>query len=232
AAVEEEGQEDGQHDANRQPTSEGRMEKGKEAENPSAEGATQQPGQNGDGKDTEKQKDDHPPADVTPQKPSAGATSEWSHMQLAPHSEPADNKTDEEDLQWQEMPALAEHRIYDDWGKVLAKSYDEAAEDDYGYSGLGGAGKGYTRVQVDDDAQSATSMDEHTAYLFKDGGMTQNTLLDEEGDEEARDVVGQMDTTKNLLTEAQKFAYVGVVRLAINEMVGFAESLERTKGTK
>ncbi|RMZ12445.1 hypothetical protein D0862_02639 [Hortaea werneckii] len=231
AAVEE-GQEGGQHDADKPSTSEERGAKGKEVDMPSAEGATQRRGQDDDGKDTEKKEDELPPADVTPQKPSAGATSEWSHMQLAPHSEPADNKTNEEDLQWQDMPALAEHRIYDDWGKVLAKSYDEAAEDDYGYSGLGGAGKGYTRVQVDDDAQSATSMDEHTAYLFKDGGMAQNTLLDEEGDEEARDVVGQMDTTKNLLTEAQKFAYVGVVRLAINEMVAFAESLERTKGTK
>ncbi|KAI7139462.1 hypothetical protein KC324_g16369, partial [Hortaea werneckii] len=59
APVEDEGQKGGQHDANRQPPSEGRTEKGKEAENPSAEGATQQPGQDGDGKNTEKQKDDH-----------------------------------------------------------------------------------------------------------------------------------------------------------------------------
>ncbi|KAI7069906.1 hypothetical protein KC352_g42667, partial [Hortaea werneckii] len=145
AAVEEEGQEGGQHDADKPSTSEERAAKGEEVDRPSAEGATQRPGQEDDGKGTEKKKDELAPADVTPQKPSAGATSEWSHMQLAPHSEPADNRTNEEDLQWQDMPALAEHRIYDDWGKVLAKSYDEAAEDDYGYSGLGGAGKGYTR---------------------------------------------------------------------------------------
>ncbi|TKA21767.1 hypothetical protein B0A50_08692 [Salinomyces thailandicus] len=184
------------------------------------------------GKETDPRSDHLPPSDhTTPQKPAVGATSEWSHMQLAPHAE--EKKSEDEEVSWQEMPALAEHRIYDDWGKVLAKAYDEEAsgDEDYGYGGLGGASKGYTRVQIDDDAQSATSMDDHTAYLFKEG-TGQNTALADEDDEEARDLVSQMQTTKTLLTEAQKFAYVGVVRLAINEMMTFLEGMERTKATK
>lgn len=163
-------------------------------------------------------------------KPSLGGTSEFSHQQLAPHAEAEEEE--EEEQKWQDMPALAEHRIYDDWGKVLAKSYDEVDENDnkVAYGNLGGAGKGYTRVQIDEDAQSATSMDDNTAYLFKDG-MPSNALADE-GEDEARDIVTQMQTTKELLTEAQRIAYVGVVRLSINTMAQEVDAFEKTKGTK
>ncbi|KAK5134336.1 hypothetical protein LTR08_006516 [Meristemomyces frigidus] len=169
-----------------------------------------------------------PSSSHSPQKPSVGAASEWSHQQLAPHADVAEER-DEED-QWQAMPALAEHRIYDDWGKVLAKSYDEVDDDKVAYGNLGGAGKGYTRVQIDDDAQSATSMDDNTAYLFKD--QTAHNALADEDDEEGKDIVAQMQTTKELLTEGQRIAYVGVVRLAINKMGAELELLEKTKGTK
>ncbi|KAK5124121.1 hypothetical protein LTR85_001824 [Meristemomyces frigidus] len=172
--------------------------------------------------------DGQPSSSRTPHLPSAGATSEWSHQQLAPHAAVEEDKDEEQS--WQTMPALAEHRIYDDWGKVLAKSYDEVDDDQVAYGNLGGAGKGYTRVQIDDDAQSATSMDDNTAYLFKDQ-QASNTLAEEE-DEEERDIASQMQTTKELLTEAQRIAYVGVVRIAINKMASDLETLEKVKGAK
>ncbi|KAH9815667.1 putative membrane protein [Teratosphaeria destructans] len=161
----------------------------------------------------------------TAQKPSVG---EYSHQQIAPKEE-EDAKEEEEEEQWQEMPAYTEHRTFDDWGKVIAKGYDEMDEDTVAYGNLGGAGKGYTRVQMDEDAQSATSMDENTAYLFKD--QYARNALDPE-DDEARDLAMQMDTTKELLTEAQKFAYIGLVRLAINVMVREFDQYEKTKGAK
>ncbi|KAK3675656.1 hypothetical protein LTR78_004297 [Recurvomyces mirabilis] len=157
---------------------------------------------------------------------SLGTTSEFSHQQLTNN---ADEEEEETELKWQEMPALAEHRIYDDWGKVLAKSYDEVESNAYAYGDLGGAGKGYTRVQIDEDAQSATSMDESTAYLFKE--QYARNALDEE-DDEGRDIASQMNTTKELLTEGQRIAYVGVVRLAINRMAHDLEALEKTKNTR
>ena len=153
---------------------------------------------------------------------SVGA-SEWSHQQLAPQADVAEE--DDDKGEWQEMPAFATHRIYDDWGKVLAKEYDEVDDEHLTYSTLGGAGKGYTRVQVDDDAESATSMDDNTAYLFKDPHVS-NTLHD---DEEGRDIVEQMQTTKELLTEGQRIAYVGVVRLSIGKMLNEIARLEKTK---
>lgn len=159
-------------------------------------------------------------------KKSTGA-SEWSHQAMAPHVEEGDD-TKEDDLQWQEMPALATYRQYDDWGKVTAKAYDEAEDESMSYAQLGGAAKGYTRVQDDEDAQSATSMDDNTAYLFKEGYA--RNALDEE--DEARDLISQMQTTKELLTEGQRVAYVGVVRLSMFQMVSDIEALPRTKGAR
>ena len=150
--------------------------------------------------------------------------SEWSHMQLAPKQEKKEEEEDEGE--WQTMPAFATHAIYDDWGKVLAREEAELYEED---PNLGGAGKGYSKVNIDEDAQSATSMDDDTAYLFKQGGRT-TTLA--EDDEEGRDMLSQMQTTKELLTEGQRIAYVGIVKLCSMEMVKELDSLERTKGAK
>ena len=153
----------------------------------------------------------------------AGAISEWSHQVLAPQR--VEVEANEHEVEWQEMPAIAPYDLYDDDGKLVARgarSYDDEPS-----PGLGGAGKGYTRVQIDEDAQSATSMDDNTDYLFKPNGTA--TASD---DEEQRDLVAQMQATKDLLTEGQRIAYIGVTRLAMAEMVKELEGIEATKGTK
>jgi len=151
--------------------------------------------------------------------------SEWSHQQLAPH--PVVMREKEEDSEWQNMPAFAAYDLYDDDGKLIAREAHDSDGEDDAYQGLGGAGKGYTRVQIDDDARSATSMDENTSYLFKEKG---TNVVDE--DEEHRDPLAQMQATKDLLTEGQRIAYVGVTRLAMVGMVKELEDIEGTKGTK
>lgn len=153
--------------------------------------------------------------------------SEYSHMALAPQSHTTVEKEDEG--QWQTMPAYARYDMYDDDNKLIAKENEEELEDMTGYGNLGGAAKGYTRVTMDDDAESQTSMDENTAYLFKE---KTTTLQEDEEDEAARDPLAQMQTTKNLLTEGQRIAYVGLVRLAIVAMEEKPNKLERTRGTK
>ncbi|KAF4877452.1 putative membrane protein [Colletotrichum siamense] len=152
--------------------------------------------------------------------------SEFSHQQLTADKE---EEKDDDDGEWQEMPAFAPYDIYDEDNRLVAKEYTEDVDNEkYGYGGLGGAGKGYTRVIMDDDAESATSMDDNTQYLFKDVKSTAMT----EDDEEARDAVSQMQATKDLLTEGQRIAYVGLTRLEIHHMVKEAESIEHTRGTK
>ncbi|OLN95918.1 putative membrane protein [Colletotrichum chlorophyti] len=153
--------------------------------------------------------------------------SEFSHQQLT-----SDKKEEEEDDdgEWQTMPAYAPYDIYDEDNKLVAKEFkeEEDEKEKYGYGGLGGAGKGYTRVIMDDDAESATSMDENTQYLFKDVKGTSMT----EDDSDTRDAVSQMQATKDLLTEGQRIAYVGLTRLEIHNLVKEAEAIEHTRQTK
>ncbi|KFA52488.1 hypothetical protein S40293_05636 [Stachybotrys chartarum IBT 40293] len=153
------------------------------------------------------------------------SASGFSHQQLSTQEE---SKHDDADDGWQEMPSYARYDMYDDDDRLIAREYDEAEVEKYGYGGLGGAGKGYTRVMIDDDAESATSMDENTQYLFNKEGKS-TSMVD---DSDARDAVSQMQATKDLLTEGQRIAYVGVVRLEIANMVKAAEAVEMTKRSK
>ncbi|KAL8734145.1 MAG: hypothetical protein Q9166_001630 [cf. Caloplaca sp. 2 TL-2023] len=176
--------------------------------------------------------DDHPPgAPITSDIPNSTAAaaptgvSGWSHQALAPQEVKKDDH--HEDEGWQDMPALAQYDLYDDDGRLIAREAREADEPANAYTGLGGAGKGYTRVQIDEDALSTTSMDENTDYLFK----TKEGEAVEDEDEQ-RDPLAQMQATKDLLTEGQRIAYVGVTRLAMATMVKELEEIEVTKGTK
>lgn len=151
--------------------------------------------------------------------------SEYSHMaQKAPEEAPHD---EDDDGGWQTMPAYARYDMYDDDNRLIAKENAEELEDMHGYGNVGGAAKGYTRVIMDDDVESVTSMDDNTAYLFKE----RSTMLHDE-DEAARDPLAQMQTTKSLLTEGQRIAYVGLVRLAIVDTAKRLTKLERNRSTK
>ena len=152
-----------------------------------------------------------------------GGASGWSHQALAPHKPREDHEQEEE---WKDMPAFAPYDLYDDDNRLIAREEKNSDDEDNAYAGLGGAEKGYTRVQVDEDARSATSMDENTDYLFKPKG---TDLAD---DEEQRDPLAQLQATKNLLTEGQRIAYVGVTRLAMAKMVKELDDMEGTKNTK
>ncbi|KAG4028485.1 hypothetical protein MFRU_021g00750 [Monilinia fructicola] len=149
--------------------------------------------------------------------------SEWSHQ----HTTVPDPKSPppEED-EWQTMPAYAPYDIYDDDNRLIAREAHESDDEPDAYAGLGGAGRGYTRVQLDEDAQSATSLDENTQYLFKD---VNGTGAGEAEDEEQRDALSQMQATKDLLTEGQRIAYVGMTRLILSKMLEQQELLVAAK---
>lgn len=151
--------------------------------------------------------------------------SEWSHQRLTEQEE-SDEEKQESEGEWRDMPALGEFDVYDDYGRIVARG-SKQEDDEAVYRGLGGAGKGYTRVQLDEDAMSATSMDEDTSYLFKEGHTNSAGV-----DEELRDSVTQLQATKDLLTESQRIAYVGVARLTIYQMVKELQDIEPTKSSK
>jgi hypothetical protein len=158
-----------------------------------------------------------------------GPISEYSHQQLSQPTQKDKVKTEDDIGGWQTMPAYARYDMYDDDNRLVARENLEELEDMSGYGNLGGAAKGYTRVVMDDDVDSQTSMDENTAYLFKEKG---NALLDDDDDEAARDPLAQMQTTKNILTEGQRIAYVGLARLALIEMENRLSGIEVSRGNK
>ncbi|KAI0206260.1 DUF726-domain-containing protein [Astrocystis sublimbata] len=151
--------------------------------------------------------------------------SEFSHQQLTASKEKEDDDGEDE---WQTMPAYAPYDIYDDDNRLVAKEHNPDEDDSYGYAGLGGAGKGYTRVIDDEDAESETSMDDNTRYLFNNVKSTSMTEMDEE----QRDAVSQLQATKDLLTEGQRIAYVGIARLEMAKMVKDLDQAGRLKKAK
>ncbi|KAJ5367675.1 hypothetical protein N7541_001616 [Penicillium brevicompactum] len=170
---------------------------------------------------------DQPRSSISKQKPAQ--VSEWSHQRLAQPGahQPESDEEEEEPDEWTSMPALGEFDYYDDYGRLIARGAKEEG-DEAVYQGLGGAGRGYTRVQLDEDAQSATSLDEDTSYLFREAGGNSAGLVGEE----LRDSISQLQATKDLLNETQKIAYVGVVRLSIHAMNRDLASIATTKSTR
>ncbi|KAK9486361.1 hypothetical protein V1527DRAFT_495876 [Lipomyces starkeyi] len=122
---------------------------------------------------------------------------------------------------WQEMPVYASHDIYDDDGNIIAHEEVPSEDEEEENKRRGGAGKGYTRVTLDEeDAENAGYIDESTKYLFRD---------DDPTDIQARNPLNQMHATKELLTDTQRIAYVGLCKLA---MVDMATDLARKKGSQ
>ncbi|KAK9374395.1 uncharacterized protein V1513DRAFT_446254 [Lipomyces chichibuensis] len=131
----------------------------------------------------------------------------------------AENRTNEDG--WQEMPVFASHDIYDDDGNIIAHEEVPSEDEEEENKRRGGAGKGYTRVTLDeDDAENAGYIDESTKYLFHD---------DDPTDIQARNPLNQMHVTKELLTDTQRIAYVGLCKLV---MVDMATDLARKKGSE
>lgn len=155
----------------------------------------------------------------------APSVSEFSHQHIKSSKETEDK---DDDGGWQTMPAYAPYDIYDDDDRLVAKEHNVEEDEAYDYGGLGGAGKGYTKVIDDDDAASQTSMDDNTRYLFNNAKSTSLSELEEE----QRDTVSQLQATKDLLTEGQRIAYVGVVRLEMFNMVKEVEKVERLRKGK
>lgn len=156
--------------------------------------------------------------------------SDWSHMTLANRQKQVE---EEEEVQWQAMTAVDEFDVYDDYGRLVAKGLKSVDEDeDNAYANIGGAGKGYTRILLDDDVESQNSFDDDTNYLFKGNPAKPDVEAEEEEEEDPRDMMQQLETTKDLLTEGQRIAYVGVVRLIIYKMLKALEEMEKTRATK
>lgn len=129
-----------------------------------------------------------------------------------PSVDKEESLSDEED--WQHMPTVASYEVYDSKGEKVVMKHEEFTSAEP--SPREDAKYGYTRVTLDDDAKSVTSMDENTGYLFDE-------------DDIERTPLSQLKATKDMLTEGQRIAYVGLCKLAIIEI---AADLAQLRGSR
>lgn len=96
-------------------------------------------------------------------------------------------------------------------GDSSGSSSDDDNDDD---DDEGGA-RGYTQLRLDDDVEGE-EIDAATEYLFGQGHTAEDIAS---GEAPGATPHSQLDTTKNLLSEGQKIAYVGLVSLVARDLV-------------
>ncbi|KAI0461748.1 hypothetical protein LJB42_004821 [Komagataella kurtzmanii] len=153
-----------------------------------------------------------------------------------------DNSSD--DAGWKEMDTEISYTIYDNKGEKIDASIKQQIisqkKDD--------APDGYTRINAEEQAQKYEEIDKKMDFLFEKENSNLNRLLngshdvehyeeeDVYSDDDDYTPLSQLDTTKKMLKESQKVAYVGLVQLCIVEMgIALAEvhgTQTRTMGKK
>lgn len=113
--------------------------------------------------------------------------------------------SDEEN--WQAMPTVGSYEIYDDKNNVVVELDAEETREH------NAAASGYTRV-AEEDAESVSSLDDKTDFLF-----------DAHAPEDDVDTAFQLQSTKQMLSEQQRIAYAGLVRLSMGEMADLVHVL-------
>lgn len=113
-------------------------------------------------------------------------------------------KDHSDDESWEPMATVGSYEVYDDKNNIIIQERKE--EEDDGKTG-NAAASGYTRVANNDDANSITSLDDKTDFLFDAHKPTDDV-----------DAEFQMAATKSMLTDQQKIAYAGLCRLTLAEM--------------
>lgn len=146
---------------------------------------------------------------------------------------------EEDDDSWNQMEAAADNELFDNKGEPIIE--DDSNKHHKNHKNQlqqnqqpgEGAGSGYTRIAAEEQAEMYKEADRKTDFLFKPNKdprkNTSSPLYGEiESDEDdfedenlhfdAQDPLNQLHTTKRLLKDAQKFAYIGLVKLVMNEM--------------
>lgn len=146
--------------------------------------------------------------------------------------------TDDES-DWEEMEGTNTETVYDDKGRVLVtdklneKQRALLIDNDDQKSNVT-TSFAYTRIDEEEQAEKYHTIDRKTDFLFEAAlnakhrvKSPEDFLNEDQNDEnftidniynEANDSTNQLATTRSLLNETQKFAYVGLMRLVVNDM--------------
>ncbi|AOA64005.1 Putative lipase [Komagataella phaffii CBS 7435] len=176
--------------------------------------------------------------------PTASATASAKEAIVEEEVKDGSDDNSSDDAGWKEMDTEISYTIYDNKGEKIDASIKQQIisqkKDD--------APDGYTRINAEEQAQKYEEIDKKMDFLFEKENSNLNRLLngshdvehyeeeDVYSDDDDYTPLSQLDTTKKMLKESQKVAYVGLVQLCIVEMgIALAEvhgTQTRTMGKK
>ncbi|AMD20211.1 HDL533Wp [Eremothecium sinecaudum] len=164
-------------------------------------------------------------------------TGAWVQEEQGTLGEDTRSSSDEE---WQTMPAIASYDVYDPSGELAVPTKTQELADTTRITDNSGTQEsgfhpregtfGYTKAAAEEQAQRAHATNKKTDFLFgrrfMDSSMTSLGTTGSSGEIEgsdapytaARSAEDQLSLTKTLLTEKEKFAYLGAVSVLVNEM--------------
>lgn len=135
---------------------------------------------------------------------------------------------------WKSMKKVTQHNFYDEMGN-LEYTKDEA----FNLFNANG-GRGYTKIDTEEQLNKYTELDKKTDFLFEAQHPSNPDLRDGLGDDDDEIIQGEesiesdeaLAGTKGMLTESQIFAYIGIVKLTMNDMATELAKLNQRNTTK
>lgn len=127
--------------------------------------------------------------------------------------------TENAGAEWKSMPKYTEKNYYDEMGNLeFARDQDFGRFDD-------NSRKGYTKIDTEEQLMKYAALDKKTDFLFRNHSLPttspeEKAFDEEEFDDEAENVDSEetLAGTRGMLTESQKFAYVGIIKLITVDM--------------
>lgn len=129
---------------------------------------------------------------------------------------------------WKSMKKVAEENYYDEMGNL------EFSQDNRPFSHRDT--RGYTRIDTEEQLNKYAKLDKKTDFLFeiqtsKDKKIDQNEEDFDYGDDNI-DSEETLAGTRGMLTDSQKFAYIGIVKLIIVDMATDLAKLNQKTNNK
>lgn len=119
---------------------------------------------------------------------------------------------------WKDMKKVADQNYYDEMGYL-----EFAKGEDFAFSGQDV--RAYTKINTEEQLKKYANLNEKTDFLFQTRSLSEPTKDshiedEEEFDEEAENIESDqaLSGTKSMLSDSQKFAYIGMAKLVMMDM--------------
>lgn len=152
--------------------------------------------------------------------------------EVAQKNPPEDDFFQHETADWQSMKKVTQNNFYDEMGNL------EYTKDEVFNLFNANGGRGYTKIDTEEQLNKYSELDKKTDFLFE--APSKSVTLDELSEEDEEIIQGDetlesedaLAGTKGMLTESQIFAYIGIVKLIMNDMATELAKLNQRNTTK